>query len=366
MMRIVPRHTTAVSLTMLALPLLMACGSGDGSVAPVVPPVGSTGSLVVTVGGLPADVPASVVVTGPAGFSRTVSATETLTGLAVGTYTITPSRASDRSIGYAAPAVTAAVSGGTVSAAATYILRVLPRSSTNRTDESTLGRIKLLYTVPSDGTDRGFDTTGTIHRSISSGQRWLASQTAGRSFRYDVSDGGLDITFVRLPRTDAVYYSYGAFIRDSMEKDLRAAGLNQANVLLLVYYDGRVTDRCGSSAQPPRLPGTLAGVYLRGAANLSTGCNTQPLAATPTALPGYMDFVAVHELFHITGFVSAGAPNHVLSGHVGNDPTDLMYAGPLVWRPSVVDVSKSNYYNPSGLPTGVSNFIGSPYVVSAP
>jgi hypothetical protein len=64
--------------------------------------------------------------------------------------------------------------------------------------------------------------------------------------------------------------------------------------------------------------------------------------------------------------VSAGAPNHVLSGHVGNDPTDLMYAGPLVWRPSVVDVSKSNYYNPSGLPTGVSNFIGSPYVVSAP
>ncbi len=367
MTRRAPLRSTCRALMALALlVLLTACGGGDGSTSPVVP-VGSTGTLVVTVGGLPADVPAAVVVTGPSGFSRTVSATETLTGLAVGAYTITPARASDRSIGYAAPTITATVSGGaSVSAAASYGLRLLGRSSSNRTDESTAGRVKLLYTLPSDGTDRGLDTNGTIHRTISSGQRWLASQTGGRFMRYDVSDGGLDITFVRLPRTDAAYYGYGAFIRDSLEKDLRAAGWTQANVILLAYYDGRHIDRCGSSAQAPQLPGNLAAVYLRGSPNASNGCATQPFAATPTAAPGYIDFIALHELFHLQGLVSAAAPNHALSGHVGNDPTDLMYAGPLVWRPSVVDVTKSNYYNATGLATGVNNFINSPYVVPAP
>ncbi len=73
-----------------------------------------------------------------------------------------------------------------------------------------------------------------------------------------------------------------------------------------------------------------------------------------------------HEIFHLLGVVSTAAPNHALAGHVGNDPTDLMYAGPLVWRPSTVDVTKTNYYNPTGLPGTVSNFANSPYVVAAP
>lgn len=71
----------------------------------------------------------------------------------------------------------------------------------------------------------------------------------------------------------------------------------------------------------------------------------------------------VHEMMHLQGLVSTAAPNHALSGHVGNDPTDLMYAGSLPWRPATLDVSKTNYYNPAGLGAGVTNFINSPYVV---
>lgn len=347
------------------LVLVTACSGGSDGPTP--PPSSSVGSLTVTVAGLPGDVTPAVTVTGPAGFTQSVAATRTLTGLAPGVYTVTGANVADRSIGYTAPVASATVSANaTASATAAYALRVLARSTTNRADESSSPRFKLLYLIPSDGADRGLDTNGTVHRSISSGQRWLASQTAGRSIRYDVATGGLDITFVRLPRTDAAYYSYNGFIRDSIEKDLRAAGWTQANVMLLGYYDGRHIDRCGSAAWPPNLPGTFAGIYLRGLPNATNACANNPFAASPTAAPGYLEYLAQHEILHLLGVVSTAAPNHALSGHVGNDPTDLMYAGPLVWRPSTVDVTKTNYYSASALPGAVSNFANSPYVVAAP
>jgi hypothetical protein len=48
----------------------------------------STGGLTVSVTGLPAGTAAAISVTGPGGFSRSVTATETLTGLASGSYTV--------------------------------------------------------------------------------------------------------------------------------------------------------------------------------------------------------------------------------------------------------------------------------------
>jgi hypothetical protein len=359
-------RTSAVAL-LAAVVLLTSCGGSDGPTPPAQPPAGSAGSLTVTIAGLPGDVTPSVTVTGPAGYTQTFAATRTLTGLTPGAYTITSANIADRSIGYAAPVASATVTANaTASASASYALRILARTTTNRTDESTLPRFKLLYLIPNDGTDRGLDTNGTIHRTISSGQRWLASQTAGRAIRYDVADGGLDITFVRLPRTDAVYFSYNAFVRDSIEKDLRAAGWTQSNVLLLGYYEGRNSSSCASAAWPPNYPGTFGGIYLRGLPNATNPCANNQFAATPTAAPGYLEYSAQHEIFHLLGVVSTAAPNHALAGHVGNDPTDLMYAGPLAWRPSTVDVTKTNYYNPTGLPGTVTNFTNSPYVVAAP
>jgi hypothetical protein len=359
-------HRTSLSLAarLAGAALIAACGGGgDGGTAP--PPAATTGSLSVAISGLPTDVAGSIAVAGPSGYSSTVTSAQTLASLVPGSYTLTAAGVSDRSVGYAAPAVTVTVTAGaTASGSATYALKILPRSTTNRTDVTALARVKIIYALPSDGTDRNLDTDGSLHRTISSGQRWLASQTANRSFRYDVADGSLDIAFVRLPRTDAVYYSYNGAIRDSLEKDLKAAGWNQANVLLLVYYDGRHIDRCASAAWPPALVGTVGAVYLKGAPNASIPCANNAFAATPTSPPVYLDFVAVHELFHLQGLVSTGAPNHALSGHVGNDPTDLMYAGSLPWRPATVDVTKTNYYSNTALAAGVTNFKDSPYVVT--
>jgi hypothetical protein len=52
-------------------------------------PVYTTGTLVVTVSGLPPDVNGAVVVEGPNGFQRTLTKTTTLEGLTPGTYTVT-------------------------------------------------------------------------------------------------------------------------------------------------------------------------------------------------------------------------------------------------------------------------------------
>lgn len=358
------RRSLSAPLALLGTALLLGgCGSSGGVTDP--PPSATTGSIALAISGLPTDVPPSVTVTGPGGFTTTATSSRTIADLAPGNYTITPARAADRTIGYeAAAAVVTVTAGQSVAAPATYAVRRLTRSTANRTDETTSARAKLLYALPSDGTDRNFDTDGTIHRIISSGQRWLASQTGGRHLRYDAFDGGLDIAFIRLPRTDAAYLAYGAQIRDTLEKDLRAAGFNQSNVLLLAFYDGRHVDRCASAAWPPSLQGSLGAMYLRGAPTAALPCAGNAFAATTVAAPGYWEFVTQHEIFHLLGVVSVWAPNHALSGHVGNDPTDLMYAGSQGWRPSTVDVTKTNYYTASTLGTGVTNFRDSPYVIT--
>ncbi len=242
-------------------------------------------------------------------------------------------------------------------------LRLLARSSTNRADVTSAARVKLLYVLPSDGTDRRRDTDGSIVRSIGSGQRWLASQTGGRTLRFDVADDALDITFVRLPRTEATYFNYGEFVRDSIQKDLRAAGFTQRDVLLLAYYEGRHINRCASAAWPPVIAGTTAVMYLHGAPESELPCDDNEFAESPNDEPGYMEFVMLHELFHLLGIVSPQAPDQTLAGHVSTDPTDLMYAGPRPWRPATVDVTKRNYYSPTPLPVGVKNFADSPFVI---
>jgi hypothetical protein len=70
---------------LILLAILAGCGGGDGPTTPA--PV--VGSLVVSVSGLPAGTAAAVVVTGPAGYSRNLTASETLSGLTPGGYTVT-------------------------------------------------------------------------------------------------------------------------------------------------------------------------------------------------------------------------------------------------------------------------------------
>ena len=83
----------------------------------------TSGGLTVAVAGLPQSVPASITITGPAGYSTTIAATSALTGLKVGTYTVAASNATAGSHIYAPTPVTQSVTvqAGTTAVASTIL-----------------------------------------------------------------------------------------------------------------------------------------------------------------------------------------------------------------------------------------------------
>ncbi|MBL0179228.1 MAG: hypothetical protein IPP98_08910 [Gemmatimonadetes bacterium] len=337
--------------------------SVGGSASVTVTYTASSGALNLVIEGQPAGVLPSVQLAGPGGFTQTLTASTTLSNLAPGSYTVTAPMVSDVGIGYVATSgATDVTAGATAARTITYALAVNARSTTERTDDSALPQVKFLYVLPSDGADRNLDTDRTIHRTVSSWQRWFAGQAGGRRFRFDTFQGALDIAFVRLARTEAQYAGYGITMRDSLEKDLAALGFNSATKAYAVYFDGINTTACGSAPRPPALPGRIAGLYLKGTPPGAPGCATNAFAASPTSAPGYLEFIAVHEILHILGIVDAAAPNHAFDGHVGNDPRDLMYAGAQPWTPSLLDATRTNYFNTTSL-GGLINLAQSPYLV---
>jgi hypothetical protein len=72
------RRRSTTSLSVIALCVVATCSD----------PAPTTGTLIVEITGLPSSVPAAVVVTGPAGFQRTLQTTTTLDRLAPGAYAV--------------------------------------------------------------------------------------------------------------------------------------------------------------------------------------------------------------------------------------------------------------------------------------
>lgn len=231
-------------------------------------------------------------------------------------------------------------------AGATAASAVLPRSTKDRKDASRSSQIHLIYAVPLDGEDRGLDTDGTIVRSVQASRRWFQEASGGRDLRFDDYKGELDITFIRLAKTDAQISARGIFIRDEIEKLLKAKGFKKANKIYAVFYDGSSASACGSGAWPPLLKGSVAALYLRGEIPGFLPCSDNPFAPDEES-PGYWEFVLVHEVLHTLGFVATCAPSHVLSGHVGDDNEDLMYAGDQPWMPGLLDVNRDDYFTHS-------------------
>jgi hypothetical protein len=242
--------------------------------------------------------------------------------------------------------------------------RALPRATADRPDEVSGPQLHVVYAVPSDGTDRALDTTGAIESSVASFQRWLAAETGGATLRQDTSQGSLDVTFVRLPRSDADIAARGAFVRDEIERLLRESGHVVADKLYAVYYDGSSTFSCGGGAWPPTLPGQVAAMYLRGRPPGAAPCETNPLAA-PGAPPGYTDYAMLHELLHTLGAVPACAPRHHLAGHTSDRPDDIMWAGTGAWQiPGHLDPGRDDYYGHGR--ADCFDLARSPYLTSNP
>jgi hypothetical protein len=222
--------------------------------------------------------------------------------------------------------------------------RALPRATEDRPDEVRGPQVHGVYAIPSDGEDRALDTTGAIAASVDSFQRWLARETGGANLRLDTLGGELDVTFIRLPISDGDMKARGAFVRDEIERLMRAAGQIKPGKLYAVYYDGGSTWSCGGGAWPPRLQGQVGAMYLKGEPPGSTPCWTNSLAG-PGAEPGYFDIGMLHELVHTLGFVAECAPHHTRNGHASDSANDLMWSGDAPWQlPPRLDIGRDDYY----------------------
>jgi len=106
--------------------LLAACGGGGGSPGtpgPVDPPPATTGALTVSATGLPSGVNAAMRVTGPNNFVQDLTQTQTLTGLAPGSYNVAATAVTSGNTTYTpSPASQSAVvsAGATASATVAY------------------------------------------------------------------------------------------------------------------------------------------------------------------------------------------------------------------------------------------------------
>ena len=128
----------------------------------------------------------------------------------------------------------------------------LPRTTQDRPDESVGAQIHFVYAVPSDGVDRGLDTGGAIGASAQIFLSWLAGQTGGQTLRTDTYQGSLDISFVRLPQTDATIRAHVQYVRDEVETELHATGFNDPGKIYDVYWQTGRTD-CPDLARSPYL-----------------------------------------------------------------------------------------------------------------
>jgi hypothetical protein len=218
---------------------------------------------------------------------------------------------------------------------------VTDRALIDRPDDTGLDQVRVLYVVPSDGTDRMRDTNGQICNSTRAFATWFNARS-DVFVRLDTQAGMIDIGFVRLTKTDAQMRGTDpnntsvatgtAFVRERIEQELKAMGLIAPNKLYGVYYEGSSVYACGGGAYPPLIKARVGAMYLGGIPpGVSPSCGETRPWGQASLIPNYIDYGMLHELVHSLGFVPQGAPNQHTVGHVfdgtSSEPSrDLMYS----------------------------------------
>lgn len=211
-------------LALVALALTAGCGSG-ATTGGLDPAPTKPGAVAVSVAGLPAGVDASLTLTGPAGYSRSITASETISGLTPGSYNLTAADiAPGGDVWVAAPAT----QGMTVQSAATANGGVSYTMTTGRLavviDGLGAAPAEVLVTGPA-GFSRTVTTSDTL-RGLATGNYLVKPQpvlvdgdrfaptadsalvlvTPGTApsptaFVYQLASGRLDLTVDPLPGT---------------------------------------------------------------------------------------------------------------------------------------------------------------------
>lgn len=275
-------------------------------------------------------------------------------------------------LGVGAAAVAAVAAAGALGASddSARTAAARDRAVTDMPDDISGAQVHFLYVVPSDGADGQLDTNGAMEQSITRIERWVVKQAGNQGLRVDTYNGVPDITFVRLPHSDAQATATNPWPLWVMGEDLVAAGFNNPAKVYAAFYDGRSTWACGG-ASSPALP-KLGAMYLQAQpTNDPRPCRDAPGFGTGTDRPGYFEIGLLHEILHVIGFAPGCAPhvsNDAWRDHVNDSPTDLMYARDASstagwnWASAVLDFNRDDYYR-ANVP-GCRDLSNSPYLAA--
>ena len=211
------------------------------------------------------------------------------------------------------------------------------RSTVDRPDESSLLQVRMMYVIPSDVPDESLDVNGRVCQSAKAFSTWLGTALGGPTLRFDVSNGELDVGFVRLSQTNAQLRGTDtrsnvdtgeAYVRERLERELRAANLLRSDKLYAVFYGGESRYACGGAAYPPALIGSVIAMYLKSTIG-GVGCESRPWGQASGL--GYYDWAMLHDLMHGLGIVPSAGANHHSFGHAFDarapkPAIDLMYS----------------------------------------
>jgi hypothetical protein len=229
-------------------------------------------------------------------------------------------------------------------------------AAADRADMIASHLVHVVYAVPADGQDRFSTVASGIATDLSEVSSWWLTQDPTRQPRWDFFPfpscapgfGDLDISSVRLAQPGVYYQGDGDWggIARRIENDLASVLPGDTSAKkYLVYYDGAVdTGACGVAPIAPTRGGAQsAAITLM---NRQGGCGTLGAA-------NYLAIAAAHELIHSLGAVLTAAPHRCAdSGHVCDDPTDIMYAGAgsvsTLLTSRILDVGRDDYYGHSG------------------
>ena len=203
----------------------------------------------------------------------------------------------------------------------------------------------------------------------------MANQTEGRWPRYDSADGQADVTYVPLPFSDFDYSQLpDNYKLRTILSDIHDAITFQDHKVYSVYYEGSAPGLCGEAILLPDetyvLPAAGNVVYLQ-----TPTCYPSGFPTRQDEISSY-EFIAMHEIIHNLGAVDPRAPNTAgaTPWHVDTSYTDIMYVSTNPSAPvsskfltpasGVLDFNRKNYYNPAGLPNGLTNIADSSFMIS--
>ena len=275
-------------------------------------------------------------------------------------------------LGVSVAAATAVAAAGALGASdeSSAATATRDRAVTDMPDEISGPQVHFLYIVPSDGADGQLDTNGAMEQSIARIERWFVTHAENQGLRVDTYNGVPDITFMRLPHSNAQATATNPWPLWVIGEDLVAAGFNDQAKVYAAFYDGRSAWACGGAYSPALRK--LGAMYLQAhPTNDPRPCRDAPGFGTGTDRPGYFEIGLLHEILHVIGFSPPCAPHASESAfpdHVNDSPTDLMY-GPDArstaywnWANAVLDFNRDDYYR-ANVP-GCPDLSNSPYLAS--